>query len=900
MSVQTPAAPPVIVSRSKIERPSLSGHWVRRPRIEAQLDRAFERSLILITAPAGHGKTSTIVSWLRLRDLGAAWLSVDERDTDLTRFATHVAVALDRVVPGIAPELFALLAAPDRLGPSELGESFGEVLYDLERDVLLVLDDFHAAGSMAASAFIGGLLTAAPRRLHTILCTRNSPGVPLARLRTMGDVEELTGADLRFSPEETGTLLRLEIGEPVDQKLEADVQASVGGWPAAIRLIALSGASDVLQRREPVVARHAQHLGDYLGEEVLDRLPSAHRNLLLWASLLDRFNAAILEMLATEQGGEPIGRADIERLRALELFREVPGQSETWFTYHPLFRDVLHRELERTTDAAAISDLRRRVAGWFTTAGLTQEAVQQLVALDDIPAATALVESRLSDAFAREDWRSVASWLRAIPMEAVRESPALLLASAWDAYLSGRDARLAEILETMRGTEIWHRATPAQRAEIELLTTIPEADPIAAIEVAERAIAVNPPSNRYRYGYAHMMLAMALTSAGREEEALARLAVFTAQESARVDAASIRGYFGRALVLRQTGRLARCEQTAADQLQLAAMNGLRVSAGWGALFLGVIAHERGDLDQAGRHVGTVIGDANRVHFICLREAFFVQILAYEAQGQRAEADRAVARLREIAIVSETPNHLALVDSFLARTALIRGDLAAARRWLDASSPSLAYEDYKAIEQPSLTRAKVLIAVGTPGLLTEADGLLAEFVACARSRHMRLALIESLAVQALSHQAQGDSAAALRVLRESLDMAESEGVVQRYAYLGPGLAPILRRLLAEHTPHPHARVVLAALEAVLAAQPNADRDPEKSGGDQAANPLTDREIEVVRLLALRLTNNEIGEELFISPITVKNHIANITEKLGVSGRRAAVERAGELGLLGTSS
>ena len=144
-------------------------------------------------------------------------------------------------------------------------------------------------------------------------------------------------------------------------------------------------------------------------------------------------------------------RDDLERLRALELFREIPGLSETWFAYHPLFREVLRRELERTTDAAAIAALRRTIARWFATEGLTREAVQHLVALDDIPAATALIESRLSDAFAREDWQSVASWLRCIPMEAVRESTELLLASAWVAYLSGRDARLAEILEAMRG-----------------------------------------------------------------------------------------------------------------------------------------------------------------------------------------------------------------------------------------------------------------------------------------------------------------------------------------------------------------------------------------------------------------------------------------------------------------
>ena len=428
-----------------------------------------------------------------------------------------------------------------------------------------------------------------------------------------------------------------------------------------------------------MVARHAQHLGDYLGEEVLDRLPPAHRDLLLWASLLDRFNAALLEMLATEQGGEPIGRAEIERLRALELFREVPGLSETWFAYHPLFRDVLHRELEHTTDAAAISDLRRRVARWFATAGLTQEAVEHLVAVDDIPAATALIESRLSDAFAREDWQSVASWLRAIPMEAVRESPELLLASAWDAYLSGRDARLAEILETMRGAGIWHRATPAQRAEIALLAD----DPGGRSDRGDQGR-----GRRDRRHPAKQSVSLRL----RPHDAWHGVDVGgTGRRGAGPDRGVHRAGIGTDRRGLDPGLLRARPRAPADgpPRPLRADSGRPVAArgderpashrGVGGALPRRHRPRTRDLDQATRHVGTVIADADRVHFICLREAFFVQILVYEAQGQRAEADRAVARLRELAIASETPTPpRALVDSFLARTALIRGDLAAAQ------------------------------------------------------------------------------------------------------------------------------------------------------------------------------------------------------------------------------
>ena len=397
----------------------------------------------------------------------------------------------------------------------------------------------------------------------------------------MGEVEELTGAELRFSPEETGQLLRLETGEPVDQALEASVQASVGGWPAAIRLIALSGASEACSGESRSLNATRSSWATTSARRCLTGCPAptatsscGHR---CWTASTRRSS----KRWQTEQGGEPLRRDEVERLRALELFREIPGLSETWFAYHPLFREVLRRELERTMDAAAIAARWRSIARWFATAGLTLEAVQHLVALDDIPAATALIESRLSDAFAREDWQSVASWLRSIPMEAVRESPELLLASAWVAYLSGRDALLADILETMRGARnLAPRDSGTARRD-----RPPHDHPGSRSDRSDRGRGTrdrrHPAPQPISLRYAHMTLGMALNAAGRGKEALSRLAAFTERESARIDAASIRGYFARALVLRQSGRLARCEQTAADQLQLAAMNGLPVSAGWG-------------------------------------------------------------------------------------------------------------------------------------------------------------------------------------------------------------------------------------------------------------------------------------------------------------------------------
>ncbi len=886
---------PVVVNRSKVELPVVSGSWVSRPQIYARLDRAVNRSLVLIVAPAGHGKTSTMVSWLRQRALTAAWVTVDPRDRELTRFATHVAIALDRVAPGVAPALFALLTAPDRPEPPELGERFADSLYDLDHDVFLVLDDFHDANTPATSGFVSGLITAAPRRLHTIICSRSKIPLPLSRLRTSGNVEELTGADLRFSVEETRQFLSLEAGKPVDPAQVASVQESVGGWPAAVRLVALSGDAAGTDSCGADEAGHAQFLRDYLGDEVLAGLPEGHRQLLLTVSLVERFNVPLLQALSLERGGEAISRAEIDQLRALDLFREIPGLHETWFAFHPLFREILRGELQRNLDEPALASLRRGVAQWFAGAGLTREAVQHLVALNDIPAAAALIEARASAAFSREDWPAVAAWLAQIPRAAVLQNLELLLASAWVAFLSGRIASIGEILNIMRSPHMWDMATPAQRAEISLLASDPDLDPLEAIAIAEEALRRIPPGRRYRFGYAHLAHSFSLTSAGRSDEALQRTSAFIESASTQIDAASIRGYFARTVIHWQAGRLARCEQAAADQLQLAAMNGLPIVASWGALFLATCAYERGDVRGAARHAGAVIADGEHAHFMAVREAYFVHVLTCEGLGQHDEAGRTLARIRDLALGLESDYQLGVVDSFQARVALMRGDLAAARRWVESTSSEPLYSDFKAYEQPALTRARILVASGDAASLAEADRLLAAYVDFARSRHMALALIASLAVQALLRERQGTPAEADSLLRESLDLAAPEGITQRHAGLGADLQPLLRRALAVRAPQPHARAVVAALEATLALQTPAGAASTEPAAP-LLSPLTERERQVVLLLARRLTNSEIGDQLYISPITVKNHVAHICDKLDVSGRRAAVQRAEALGLL----
>jgi LuxR family transcriptional regulator, maltose regulon positive regulatory protein len=895
-------SPPVPVYRSKLEQPRVSGPYVSRPALEQRLDRIVTVPLTIVAAPAGHGKTRTLVEWLIARNVCAAWLSLSERDGALMHFAAHLAAALDRADPGVAPDLYRRLEAPDRLEPRELGEVFGDSLFDLHRDLVLVLDDFHLADTGAVATFVAGLIAAAPARLHIVVSTRRPPSFPLARLRSMGQVHELNAADFRFSVEETAALLRMAAGHDVGAEEAARLHAAVGGWPAAVRLLAIGmGAGGRLGARDVLPTElGTQLLLDYLSEEVLARLTPLHRDLLLRASLPDRFNADLLAVLAGATGSGDVQPLELDALRRLDLYREVPGIDETWFVYHALFRETFRRQLVASLGTAGVGDLHRRCARWFDSQGLIREAVTHLVEAGDITAASALIETRIQTALSVEDWQTIDACLALIPEYEIEQRPELVAASAWVAYLSGRGGRLMSRLGQLRDLRARNLLDDTQSAELDLLDIatfiLSNPHPAQTLAAAERVSERVPPSHRYQSGVAQMFLGLALGAVGRVEDGLDRLAAFSTQESSRIDAASIRGFFGRVLVLWQAGRIAACEQTAADMLELAHRHRLPVSIGWGHYFLGLAAHERGDVEMAARHFATVIAAADQVHFLCAREAFHRQILIYQGQGRSEEADRALARLRELVLAIEAPEHLTTCDSLAARLALVRGDLPTARRWASSSEPSVDAMEFVRTENPVMTQAMTLVAQETPESLRAAQGLLDEIGRRARAAHSWIGLIDVLALTAALRQSAGDEPGATAVLRESLALGAEERIVMRYTFLPVTLAPILRRLLREPDPPPHARQVLALIEAASAAQ---NRPRQLPAGAQALlpEPLTSREFEVLACLERRLTNDEIGQELFISPITARNHVRNICSKLGVSGRRTAISRAQELGLLG---
>jgi LuxR family maltose regulon positive regulatory protein len=304
-------------------------------------------------------------------------------------------------------------------------------------------------------------------------------------------------------------------------------------------------------------------------------------------------------------------------------------------------------------------------------------------------------------------------------------------------------------------------------------------------------------------------------------------------------------------------------------------------------------HERGDLAAAERHFSAVIANAERLHFACVREAFCRQVLIFETQGKMVESDLALTRLRELIVAIGAPEHLAICDSLAARVALFRGDIQTARQWLFTVRPDSTRVELLHIENPLMTRVMVLIAQGTDASLPEAATVLDELRRHATAAHVLLPLIDIEALTALHREAAGDQSGATAALRASLAHSAKAQAATRYSFLPLALEPILRRLLTEDAPPPNTQTVLAIVESASRAR---HRLGQSAMPAPESGALTSREHETLRCLARRLTNDEIGAELFISTNTARNHVAHICEKLGVAGRRLAVVRARELGLI----
>lgn len=522
---------------TKLHLPSPRPQAVARPRLIERLNAGIHRKLTLISASAGFGKSTLVSEWLSQCGRPAAWVSLDERDSDPSRFLTYVVMALRTIVPGFGEGVLATLQSP--LPPSLEGVLTGLVneLALIEAEVLLVLDDYHAIEAPPVDHALVFLLDNLPPRVHVVMATREDPPLPLPRLRVRDQVTELRAADLRFTQDEAAAFLNQVMGLTLSPEDVAQLETRTEGWIAGLQLAALSmhGHEDPTAFIRSFTGSHRFVL-DYLLEEVLQRQPDTVQTFLLRTSILDRLCAPLCEAVTGQKGAQ----ASLAALEQANLFIVPLDDERTWYRYHHLFADLLRQRLLQSAstegqDGGSVSAYHLRASTWYEANGMDVEAFRHAAAAQDVPRAARLVEGNGMPLHFRGAVEPVLTWLASLPKAEMDAHPALWVIEASALLFIGKMAIVESKLQgaeaALQDVELDDRIRDliGHIASIRATLAVAQQQPETILSQSQRALEYLHPGNlpvrtatSWTLGHAHQLLGDRPAARAAYTEALAQ------------------------------------------------------------------------------------------------------------------------------------------------------------------------------------------------------------------------------------------------------------------------------------------------------------------------------------------------------------------------------------------
>ena len=899
---------------TKLYVPPARSELVSRPRLIARLMEGLTRKLILISAPAGFGKTTLLGEWVGHIELPVAWVSLEEGDNDLSRFLTYVVAALQTIDLGAGA--LGALQSPQPLPTDTILTALINEVADSPQDFILVLDDYHLIEAQPIHDALTFLLDHLPSQMHLAIASRSDPPLPLAHLRGRGELTELRAADLRFTPDEAATFLNQVMGLGLSAEDIAALETRTEGWIVGLQMAALSmqGRADTASFIQAFTGSH-HFIIDYLVEEVLQRQPERVRSFLLQTSILDRLSGPLCDAVT----GQEDGRGMLEALERGNLFVVPLDDERHWYRYHHLFADVLQtHSMEQQPDRAPALHL--RASEWYEQNDLPSDAIRHALAAEDFDRAAGLIEL----AWPAMDWSFQSAtwlgWVKALPDQLVRARPVLSVGYAWALLIGGEleacEARLrdaerwlettADISERVPSAEMvvvdeeQFRSLPASIANARAVQAQALGDVPGSVTYARRALDLLPEGDDFGRGKLTVLLGLAHWASGDLETAYQSFADGMASfQMAGNILFAISFTFILADIRMAQGRLYEAVSTYERSLQLATGQGEPVLEGTADLYLGLseLHREQDDLEAAAQHLQRSEEQGEQAEVYQYRRCR-AQARIREAQG---DLDGALNLLDEAERWLSFRNPLPDVRPIAAlktRVWVGQGRLTEALGWVHERGLSVDDDLSYLREFEHVTLARVLIAEyksdRADRSIHEAFGLLERLLKAAEEGGRTGSVIEILLLQALAHEVEGELPLALAPLERALTLAEPEGYVRIFVDEGPPMARLLYEALSLGIAPNYVQRLLAAFPVSEPEQPK----PSKSQIPEfeLIEPLSKREIEVLQLIAEGLTNQEIATRLYLSKNTVKVHTRNIYAKLDAHHRAGAVARARALGIL----
>jgi len=902
---------------------------VLRPRLIAQLNEGLHRKLTLIAAPAGFGKTTLLSEWRVLCGRPVAWLSLDEADNEPIRFLSYIVAALQTVAPSIGAGLVAVLESPQPPPTAVILTALLNDITTLPDQFVLVLDDYHvveAGGPLGAvDQVLNYLVEHLPSQMHLVIATREDPPLPLARLRARDHLTELRATDLRVTPAEAATFLTQVMGLNLSVQDVATLEDRTEGWIAGLQLAALSmqGHQDISGFIQSFAGDH-RYILDYLVEEVLQRQPAAVRSFLLQTAILDRLHGPLCDAVTGQEGGS----ARLDALQRGNFFVVSLDDTRQWYRYHHLFADVLAAHL-RAEQPDLVSTLHRRASAWYAQQGSIADAIRHALVAADFARAADLVELAMPLMRQSRQEATLLGWLKALPDEVFSRRPVLSAVYAGTLLQSGQ---LEGIEARLRDAERWletsaemgeqppemvvvdeeeFRRLPGWIAIYRAGHALARGDVHDTLPYAQQALDFLPEADYLGRGAAAALLGLAYWTRGDLEAAYwTYVEGMASVQRAGFLSDVIGGAIARADIRIAQGHLRQAMRTYEQALQLAteqSPGGARpVLRGTADMYVGMseLYRERNDLNAARQHLlrSQELGE----HIGFPQNPYRWRVAMARLKEAEGDLDGAIELLQEAEhlYMSDFYPNVRPVAALKTRVWVAQGRLDEALGWARDQGLS-AHDDLSYLREfDHITLARVLLGRNqrdhAAHALAEATSLLERLLNAAEAGGRVGRAIEILVLQALAHHAQGNIAAALMPLERALTLAEPEGYVRIFVDEGPPMAQLLRAAAA---PIGHLRIMPTYAGKLLAAL---GAEPLVSAGQVShptfptlpplIEPLSDRELEVLRLFKTELSGPEIARELVIALSTVRTHTKGIYSKLNVNSRRAAVKRATELNLI----
>ena len=866
---------------TKLNIPPARPQIVPRPHLIERLQEGLNYNLILVSAPAGFGKTTLLSEWIRKSQppTRAAWVSLDEGENDPVRFWDYLIAALKILQPAFGESTLALLHSPQPPPVESLLTALINELGVISFNFVIVLDDYHVITSQPIYDGIIYLLEHLPPRMHLVIASRADPPLPLARFRGKGTMLEIHTDDLRFSREEAVTLLEKMKSPELSPDDVSALNERTEGWAVGLKMAALS-----LRHQKDIpgfiasFAGSQRYIMDYLMEEVLRQQSQEVQDFLLKTSVLERLTAPLCDAVT--------GRKDsLDMLPLLErshLFIVPLDESRQWYRYEHLFADILRHQLEVTFGVEKVAGLNRLASQWYEEHKFPDDAMHHAREAKDWERVVRLIKEQQLGKMQRGEFVTLLNWLRVLPEDILQTHVHIDILYNEMMLVTGQLDTAETRIKTLEKAAQGNESLKGDIAGLQAIIAYQRGDLPLFMELAPKALPLVSPEKIELLAYLKTMLGVVYSNYGNLTEA--ELLITERYEAGRQTGYSFTAVFALSVLARimyQRGKLRRAAELCQQAIKLAGPSASAITP-LGAL--GSILYEWNDLEAACNHVQRAIElyrFSGSVEYMVSMATLLVYIRF--AQGDEVEAMKAAENACSIAQNISGLRHIrAGHAAFHIIFALRQGDLATASAWGNKLSGDLDVLPFS--DMPVL--ARLLIAQDKKSEAMEKLQTLYDQTVQggAESNLVKISMYQALTA--------ATQESALEFLADALRMAEPEGYIRTFVDEGKLLAPLLRKAVAQGIMPEYTGKLLAIIEV------EERRKLQRVEGAPSRPPelLSEREIEVLRLLAEGLSNRQIAERLFITIGTAKTHVHNIIEKLYVKGRTQAISRARELKLI----